>query len=221
MRRVLVARCCLRTSSATTAASNTLTTLPFSTLTHVSSDGRRAAMVDVGGKAVTRRDATARCVVRFPAATLAALGVLDASTPSFSSSATTTAGCGEGSGASAAESWQQRDLGNLSSKKGPILTTAVVAGVMAAKKTSDLLPFCHPLPLDGVHVDLAWCAHDALEVTCRASTTHSTGVEMEALTGASAAALCVYDMCKASSHDIRITDLELVAKSGGKRDFNR
>jgi cyclic pyranopterin phosphate synthase len=167
-------------------------------LTHVTADGRRAAMVDVGRKRIVRRDATAQCVVHFPTETLQALGLLCPS-----------------------KAWEQRDITNLGSKKGPILTTATVAGVMGAKKTSELVPFCHPLPLDGVHVNLAWVAHDMLQVTCRAAVTHSTGVEMEALMGASTAALCIYDMCKASSHDIRITDLQLVAKSGGNRNFKR
>lgn len=174
----------------------------LTTLTHVSNDGNRANMVDVGSKAPTRREATARCVVHFPTKTLCALGLA------------------RDNGA-AIIPWQERNIEALSSKKGPILGTAIVAGVMAAKKTSDLLPFCHPLPIDSIHVDLNWCDHNAIEVTCHAAVTHTTGVEMEALTGASAAALCIYDMCKASSHDIRITDLELLAKKGGKQDFER
>lgn len=163
-------------------------------------------MVDVGEKAVTRRAATASCLVVLPPETLAALGV--------------TCDDDDGGGRS-----PRAAVSALASKKGPILGTAVVAGVMAAKRTSDLLPFCHPLPLDGVDVDLQWHptfpSPPALVVTCTVTCTHKTGVEMEALAGCAAAALCVYDMCKASSHDIAITDLQLVRKTGGKRAFLR
>ncbi|KAL4167504.1 hypothetical protein KRP22_012988 [Phytophthora ramorum] len=104
--------------------------------------------------------------------------------------------------------------------KGPISTTATIAGVMGAKSTSSLLPFCHPLPLENCQVQLHVVAPDAIHVECKVQVTHKTGVEMEALTGASVAALCVYDMCKALSHEIVIEDTRLVDKSGGKRDFS-
>lgn len=93
---------------------------------------------------------------------------------------------------------------------------------MAAKQTANLIPLCHPLPLDKVALEFAYddtaCALDIL-ATCRV--THKTGVEMEALTAASVAALTIYDMCKALSHDIIIESVRLQAKSGGKRDFSR
>jgi cyclic pyranopterin phosphate synthase len=105
--------------------------------------------------------------------------------------------------------------------KGDVLGVARLAGIMAAKKTSDLIPLCHPLALTKVTVDLTIAAPDAIEIEALAKLVGRTGVEMEALTAVTVAALTVYDMCKASSHDIRITDLQLDAKSGGKRHFQR
>jgi cyclic pyranopterin phosphate synthase len=105
-------------------------------------------------------------------------------------------------------------------RKGPVFDTAIIAGVMAAKRTHELIPFCHPLPLEHVSIDIA-ARRGGLTITCRVRVTHRTGVEMEALTGASVAALTVYDMCKALSHDIVIETVRLVAKRGGKRDFSR
>jgi cyclic pyranopterin phosphate synthase len=110
-------------------------------------------------------------------------------------------------------------------KKGPVFDTAILAGVMAAKRTAELIPFCHPLALENCQVSIGFKARTAgsavLVVRCRASIRHKTGVEMEALTGAAVAALTVYDMCKALSHDIRIQRLRLLSKSGGRRTFQR
>jgi cyclic pyranopterin phosphate synthase len=106
-------------------------------------------------------------------------------------------------------------------KKGPIFDTAIVAGVMAAKKTHEIIPFCHPLPLERCQIDIADQAGGRIRIVCSVAVHHKTGVEMEALMGASAAALTLYDMCKALSHDIEITGLRLLRKSGGKRDFSR
>src|ERR1700743_2374810 len=110
-------------------------------------------------------------------------------------------------------------------KKGPIFDTAILAGVMAAKRTSELIPFCHPLPLEQCHIDITRTGKAggsaSMEVRCRVEVHHKTGVEMEALTGASVAALTIYDMCKALSHDITIESVRLVAKSGGRRDVRR
>ncbi|CAI5741549.1 unnamed protein product [Peronospora destructor] len=108
----------------------------------------------------------------------------------------------------------------LMGPKGPIVTTAVIAGILGAKQTSSLVPFCHPLPLEDCQVRLEVVEPDAIEVECQVCVTHKTGVEMEALTGSSIAALCVYDMCKALSHDIVIENTRLVEKTGGKRDFS-
>jgi cyclic pyranopterin phosphate synthase len=106
----------------------------------------------------------------------------------------------------------------FTSKKGPVIDTAIVAGVMAAKRTHELIPFCHPLGLDNCQIDIT-ADGDALLVRCRVSVHHKTGVEMEALTGAAVACLTVYDMIKALSHDIVIEDLHLVEKTGGKSDY--
>jgi len=111
--------------------------------------------------------------------------------------------------------------GELRTKKGPVLDTAIIAGVMAAKKTHELIPFCHQLPLESCKFEFDWLSETNLEIRCSVRATHKTGVEMEALTGASVAALAVYDMCKALSHEIEITDVCLLAKSGGKADFSR
>lgn len=105
-------------------------------------------------------------------------------------------------------------------KKGPVFDTAIIAGVLAAKRTHELIPFCHPLPLESVKIEVR-AKRGGLVITCRVAVTHTTGVEMEALTGASVAALTIYDMCKALSHDIRIGPVQLLSKSGGKRDFRR
>lgn len=141
-------------------------------------------MVDVSSKAVTAREATAECLVRFPATV----------------------------------ALQLRDSG-LKSAKGGIVETAIIAGTMAVKRTSELIPFCHPLPIDGCHLQIDWLDARSLRIECSVCTTHRTGVEMEALTGATVAALAVYDMCKALSHTIRIGPAKLLGKRGGKRDF--
>lgn len=118
----------------------------------------------------------------------------------------------------------ESDSFEIRAPKGPVLATATVAGVMGAKRTSELVPFCHPVALDDCQVRFESAGAGAarrLRVECAVRVSHKTGVEMEALAGASAAALCVYDMCKALSHDIVIEELRLEAKSGGKRLFDR
>jgi cyclic pyranopterin phosphate synthase len=106
-------------------------------------------------------------------------------------------------------------------RKGPVFDTAVVAGVMAAKRTHELIPFCHPLGLDNCSVEIEATRGGTIVIRCRVSVHHRTGVEMDALTGATVAALTVYDMCKALSHDIRLENVRLLEKTGGKRDFSR
>jgi cyclic pyranopterin monophosphate synthase len=101
--------------------------------------------------------------------------------------------------------------------KGPVFQTAIIAGTMAAKRTHDLIPFCHPLGIEKCTVAIDMDGDDAV-VRCTVSVHHKTGVEMEALTGASVAALTIYDMCKALSHDIVIAETRLVEKRGGKSD---
>jgi cyclic pyranopterin phosphate synthase len=106
-----------------------------------------------------------------------------------------------------------------SSKKGPILDTAIIAGTMAAKKTSELIPFCHPLNLKSVKIEIAPADEARLRIEARVKVLDQTGVEMEALTASSAAALTVYDMCKAVSKEIVIEATRLVKKTGGKSDY--
>ena len=100
-------------------------------------------------------------------------------------------------------------------KKGDVLATARIAGIMAAKRTADLIPLCHPLPIDAVSVDLALEA-TGIRATATVATTHGTGVEMEALTAVSAALLTVYDMAKALDRTMRIDGIRLLRKSGGR-----
>jgi cyclic pyranopterin phosphate synthase len=102
--------------------------------------------------------------------------------------------------------------------KGPVFSTAIVAGTMAAKRTHELIPFCHPLGLERCEITIEADA-DGLEIRCTTAVHHRTGIEMEALTGATIAALTVYDMCKALSHDIVISETRLLSKSGGKSDY--
>jgi cyclic pyranopterin phosphate synthase len=101
--------------------------------------------------------------------------------------------------------------------KGPVFQTAIIAGTMAAKRTHDLIPFCHPLGIEKCSLVVEMEGDEAI-VLCTVSVHHKTGVEMEALTGASVAALTIYDMCKALSHDIVIAETRLVEKRGGKSD---
>ncbi len=150
--------------------------------THVD-ERRQPAMVDVGGKAVTHRTATAEARVRFPEAVAEAL----------------------------------RESG-FETSKGPVFQTAIIAGTMGAKRTHELIPFCHPLGLENCCIEIEMNERHEAVIRCTASVHHRTGVEMEALTGASVAALTVYDMCKALSHDIVIAELRLIEKRGGKRD---
>jgi cyclic pyranopterin phosphate synthase len=112
------------------------------------------------------------------------------------------------------------DIDEIETKKGPVFATAIIAGVMAAKKTHELIPFCHPLGLDNCKIAIELQDTDIV-IDCKCKVHHKTGVEMEALTGASVAALTVYDMLKAMSHDIVISETKLIAKSGGKKDFQR
>jgi len=145
-------------------------------------------MVDVGGKAVTRRTAHAVAVVTLPPELAALL-----------------------------------HDGEIATKKGPIFNTAILAGVMGAKQTADLIPLCHPLPLEDCQVEiesraLADGSAEAI-IHCRVRTHAKTGVEMEALTGATVAALTLYDMGKAVSHGIVIRETRLLEKTGGKTDY--
>ena len=145
----------------------------------------RPAMVNVGDKPVTRRNAHAVATVTLPAALAALL----------------------------------RD-GEIATKKGPIFQTAVLAGVMGAKKTSELIPLCHPLALDDCQIEIVPdAARGEIAIHCRVQTHAKTGVEMEAMTGATVAALTFYDMAKAVTHGIVIKEVRLLEKTGGKSDY--
>jgi cyclic pyranopterin phosphate synthase len=110
-----------------------------------------------------------------------------------------------------------RDSG-LRSPKGPVFDTAIVAGVLGAKRTHELILFCHPLGIENCHIAIDLKGNAAI-IRCTVTVHHKTGVEMEALTGASIAALTVYDMCKALSHEIVISEVRLLAKEGGKSSY--
>jgi len=109
--------------------------------------------------------------------------------------------------------------GDLQTKKGPVIDTAIIAGTMAVKKTHDLIPFCHPLNINACHISIEPDDNQDFIITCEVDIEHKTGVEMEALTGVSVAALTVYDMCKSLSHEIVISDISLQRKTGGKTDL--
>lgn len=163
----------------------------MATLTHLDRK-QRAQMVDVTDKVASVRAARARAEIHFPPEVAAELGL---------------GAC--------------EDLAAVRGPKGPIFETAKIAAIMAAKRTHELIPLCHPLPLEHVAVGFRAVAAEVVEIVATCRTTHKTGVEMEALTAASVAALTVYDMCKALSHAIEIRHIGLLAKSGGKEDYER
>jgi cyclic pyranopterin phosphate synthase len=111
--------------------------------------------------------------------------------------------------------------GGMRAKKGPIIDTAIIAGTLAAKRTHELIPFCHPLTIERCDLHIEFENDTDLVIHCNVAIAHKTGVEMEALTGASVAALTVYDMCKALSHEIVIAEVRLLEKSGGRRNVRR
>lgn len=108
---------------------------------------------------------------------------------------------------------------DIKTKKGSVFQTAIVAGIMASKKTSELIPLCHPLSLDNCNVEIFNIGDNRIEVIATTKINAKTGVEMEALTAASVAALTIYDMCKAFSQKIIIQEIKLIHKSGGKSDY--
>jgi cyclic pyranopterin phosphate synthase len=155
------------------------------TFSHLDEQGQ-ATMVDVSGKQISQRTATARSIVSLPPEVL-----------------------------------EQLSNGDIQTKKGSVFQIAIIAGIMAAKKTGELIPLCHPLGLDNCQINIQLNDAQEVVINCTASITAKTGVEMEALVGASIAALTVYDMCKALSHDIVIKETKLMGKTGGKREFKR
>ncbi|MDP0501524.1 MAG: cyclic pyranopterin monophosphate synthase MoaC [Verrucomicrobiota bacterium JB022] len=118
--------------------------------------------------------------------------------------------------------WQALADGDIQTKKGPVFHTAIIAGTQAVKRTADWIPFCHPLPIEGCRITITPAEAPILEIRCRVRTTYRTGVEMEALTGASAAALTIIDMCKAFGPDLEIRHVRLESKTGGASgDYQR
>jgi cyclic pyranopterin phosphate synthase len=110
---------------------------------------------------------------------------------------------------------------DFKTKKGSVFQIAIIAGIMAAKKTGELIPLCHPLGLDKCDITIEVNEQNEIRICCTTSLEAKTGVEMEALTGATIAALTIYDMCKALSHDIEIKNIRLIEKKGGKSDFKK
>lgn len=153
-------------------------------MSHIDSQGN-ARMVDVGNKAITRRQATAQAVCVMNAETATAVR-------------------------------------NNSLRKGDVLQVARLAAIAAAKRTDELIPLCHTLPLESVDVQFQWLDEHRLQLRVTAAATARTGVEMEAMLGASLAALTVYDMCKSSDRQLTIERIQLLSKSGGvSGDFRR
>ncbi len=109
----------------------------------------------------------------------------------------------------------------ISTRKGPVFQTAILAGIMAIKKTSELIPLCHPLPITKSNIDISIDDDRQVVINCEVKVEGKTGVEMEALTGASVAALTIYDMCKGFSQNIIIKATRLIKKTGGKSDYER
>ncbi len=107
----------------------------------------------------------------------------------------------------------------LITKKGPVFQTAIIAGIQAVKKTSELIPMCHPLLINGIDIDIEITDRENIEILCTVTMEGKTGVEMEALTGATVAALTVYDMCKSISQKMVIKEVKLLKKSGGKSEL--
>jgi cyclic pyranopterin phosphate synthase len=109
----------------------------------------------------------------------------------------------------------------LITKKGPVFQTAIIAGIQGVKKTSELIPMCHPLLINGVDVDINIMDSEYVEVFCKVTIEGKTGVEMEALTGATITCLTIYDMCKSISQKMVIKEVKLLEKTGGKSDIKR
>lgn len=107
----------------------------------------------------------------------------------------------------------------LITKKGPVFQTAIIAGIQGVKKTSELIPMCHPLLINGVDIDIDIVDQENIKVVCKVTITGKTGVEMEALTGANISCLTIYDMCKSISQEIMIKEVKLLEKTGGKSDI--
>lgn len=188
-------------------------------LSHIDQSTGQPTMVDVSEKRITVRVATAQTTILLPPALSQFWNHSDVNSP------------------------HSENVKDIMTKKGPVLSTAIIAGTMAVKRTSDLIPFCHPIPIESIKFRTSLvpylsdedkkifsirsydsCASDeshwrALQIECTVKCSGKTGVEMEALTGCSVAALTFYDMCKALTHSMVIFETKLLQKSGGKSDF--
>jgi cyclic pyranopterin monophosphate synthase len=176
------------------------TSATASSFSHLTVDERQIHMVDVGSKEATRRTATAQTLVAFPPEVMRAFNKTDHRHDQASMTKN-----------AAIEEWN--------GPKGPIFATAITAGIMGVKQTSSLIPLCHPLPIENIQIDIRWFTGNTIQIQCTCSVTHKTGVEMEALMGCSIAALTIYDMVKAISHNVHIIDTKLLYKDGGKSTF--
>jgi cyclic pyranopterin phosphate synthase len=155
----------------------------MSDFSHINKEGN-PKMVDVSGKNVTKRKATAKATMFL--------------------------------GKEVVSHFNDNEL---VTKKGPVFQTAIIAGIQAVKKTSEIIPMCHPLLINGVDIDIQIVDDENVEVFCTVKIEGKTGVEMEALTGASAACLTIYDMCKSISQEMVIQEIKLIEKTGGKSDI--
>ena len=155
----------------------------MSDFSHINKEGN-PKMVDVSGKNVTKRKATAKATMFL--------------------------------GKEVVSHFNDNEL---VTKKGPVFQTAIIAGIQAVKKTSEIIPMCHPLLINGVDIDIQIVDDEKVEVFCTVKIEGKTGVEMEALTGASAACLTIYDMCKSISQEMVIQEIKLIEKTGGKSDI--
>ncbi|KAN0012667.1 hypothetical protein ACTFIU_007978 [Dictyostelium citrinum] len=172
---------------------------------HITKDGKLPTMVDISDKIITKRTAHAQSILEFPSNVLSQLLNLE-----------------NGFNNNSSNDNNNKNKNNISnnkeiiSKKGPVFATSIIAGTMAVKNTSNLIPFCHPIPIESCKIDITIIDSTSVKVDCIVSMSGKTGVEMEALTGATVASLTIYDMCKALSKEIVIKETKLISKFGGK-----
>ncbi|KAN0000256.1 hypothetical protein ACTFIZ_000691 [Dictyostelium cf. discoideum] len=162
---------------------------------HITKDGKLPTMVDISDKIITKRTAHAQSILEFPSNVLSQLLNLENNYNN------------------------DNNISNnkeIVSKKGPVFATSIVAGTMAVKNTSNLIPFCHPIPIESCKIEITIMDSTSVKVDCIVSMSGKTGVEMEALTGTTITSLTIYDMCKALSKDIVIKETKLISKFGGK-----
>ncbi|KAM9978223.1 hypothetical protein ACTFIY_011968 [Dictyostelium cf. discoideum] len=165
---------------------------------HITKDGKLPTMVDISDKIITKRTAHAQSILEFPSNVLSQLLNLENNNNNINNDNNIS---------------KNKEI---VSKKGPVFATSIVAGTMAVKNTSNLIPFCHPIPIESCKIEITIIDSTSVKVDCIVSMSGKTGVEMEALTGATITSLTIYDMCKALSKDIVIKETKLISKFGGK-----